>query len=141
LTMSGASWRYRDKCARDTYESFSPIERMQQAHEEALTNRDGWWREIDGVLGHMGIKLDMFEMDLSNAFCPFGCCRELNMELGRIAALEPKVIRILGLRHGDRDKIKRNMAVSLGINVTEVEGRFEKMELNPAEDPWAKWRV
>jgi hypothetical protein len=141
LTMSGASWGFREKYARGTYESFSPMERMQQAHDEALANRDEWWRELNGFLGYMEIKLDMFEMDLTNAFCPVGCCRELNMELSCIAALEPKVIRILGLRHGEGDKIKSTMAVSLGINVTEVEGKFEKMELNPAEDPWGKWRV
>lgn len=138
--MSGSRWNARDTWAADTFESLSPAEHMQQAHDEAAQHCFHRVDEIDRFLRQMVSKIGMLEMDLTNSYCPLGCYRDLEMDLGCIAGLKPKVIRILGLRQGEGDRLKSNMAGDMGVSVVELE-KGHSLRLNPTDDPWAKWRL
>jgi hypothetical protein len=76
---------------------------------------------------------------LSNAYCPFGCCRDVPINFRFLSTFKPKVVRVLGLRKGEEDKLKKKLE-DLGL-MTDEEG--EKCELpftlqcNPQDDPWA----
>ena len=67
----------------------------------------------------------MLELDFTNAYCPFGCCRDSYVNLQFLADLKPKAVRALGMRLREED-FMRKMIKRERAGVTDW--KLEKLE-------------
>lgn len=87
--------------------------------------------------------LESIEIDMTEAYCPFGCCRVLGIDWNKIFGLGAKAIRIKGLRHQDEiNQAFEEWTADDTANVFSDETLEEnRIEINPATDPWEEWKV
>jgi hypothetical protein len=75
-------------------------------------------------------------MDLTNAYCPLGCCRALGIiDWDCFGQLRPKEIRALGLRTGEELMIEDSMENN------RIDEEESTLVFNPTDDPWEQWRT
>lgn len=141
-----------DQCSRE--------ERLRMMHSECYDS-NYWVAEMIVTWTDEMIALKTIELDLLNAYCPFGCCRKLDLVpyLPRPTHLER--IRLLGLR---KKKEEQYFVVKLfeGDGLTDV-GRDEDGDIYNQEkhdravmeeahklhhitfgtedDPWESWKI
>jgi len=100
----------------------------------ARTRHKPMWRatwELD--------RLESLEVDITNAYCPLGCCRNTIFLDNWLACLSLQKLRVVGLRYeaevrewqGDRDR---------ALELREELSTWE-LELNPDTDPWGQWKM
>jgi hypothetical protein len=94
--------------------------------------------DIDSVISMIEGGLSYREMDLTNTYCPQGCCRVLQyIPFGdHYCASGAAVMRVLGLRAGEEVDMRAFLRV-----YTHDQTKERKVIYNPTDDPWAKWRV
>jgi hypothetical protein len=86
-------------------------------------------------LDQISSRLSRLEVDFTNAYCPMGCCRALDIVCWEVLRqLSPKKIRAVWLKTGEVPVVKES--VEVGCN-----GREIKLVCNPTDDPWEKWRL
>ncbi|KAF2662481.1 hypothetical protein K491DRAFT_709844 [Lophiostoma macrostomum CBS 122681] len=86
------------------------------------------------------------EMEYTNAFCPLGCCRYIQVGWDLIPSLWPKHAVILGLDFSGERQLFMHLFSAI---CTDDEGEEEDwpsaeefgLEFNPDTDKWAKWRM
>jgi hypothetical protein len=85
------------------------------------------------------VNLDTIEIDLSNAYCALGDCRVLSIDWQTLAGVQPKVVRILGLRH--EQEAGDFMALRAQHRAVKVEDEDYQRILNPQKDEWEQWKM
>ena len=82
--------------------------------------------------------LEQLKLNFSNAICSFGCCRDFDMQLQYLSLLQLKIIRMLDLMTGEEkvEKLIWDAMIPPGGEAPEA----LKVEINPEQDPWAKWK-
>jgi hypothetical protein len=110
LTVSHFDWHRMTEIVLRTFDNVGPVHRMHLAHKVAKARqRNVWLRQIEAVKRFTS-PLDLLEVDFTNAYCPFGCCREYDDVLFLfLADLKPKVLRLLGLRVGDMAEVRQKV--------------------------------
>jgi len=89
------------------FDSLAPAARLQIAHERAKNFLDG---DLDGYIedlyrffkfggGPTLKRMNYLEFDLTNAFCPTGCCRMMEQGWSQIMFLGPRKTGFLGVRN------------------------------------------
>jgi hypothetical protein len=82
------------------------LDRMLEAHEEGIRRLDKEWTKQQNKLKRINATLEHLELDFTSAFCPMGCCRNLDIDTDFIYRLQPKIISVLGIRFGgDKKKL------------------------------------
>ena len=140
LTMAASDWDERETDGESPFDDLTENERRDVAHKQALEYLCHHWMGVHRALGRITSKIEHLEIDFSNAFCPSGCCRNLDMDLFSVCRLAPKTIRLLGLRTREVNLIKTELEADHGISQKELARKFH-FELGPHEDKWAKWTV
>ena len=137
------------------FDSMTAADRLAKAHEEA---RDNFLEiEIDMVVELMEFSaLQTLELDFSNAYCPFGCCRQTFLDAFYPSLLHPlKSIRIVGLRNQtEKDTLMTSWSLSIPMIEWANENHVKPPEASVAElyerhnvsfgdeeDLWEKWRM
>jgi hypothetical protein len=80
--------------------------RMLEAHDEGIRKLDKEWTQRQNKLKRINATLEHLELDFTSAFCPMGCCRNLDIDTDFIYRLRPKTMSVLGIRFGgDKKKL------------------------------------
>jgi hypothetical protein len=110
------------------------------AHDrvKALEKED--WDFFGNKLRACCTTLEQLELDFASAICPFGCCRDFNMQLDFLQILQPKIIKVLGLIPSEEEKVKK-LILDAMTPPGEAAPEGLKVDINPEKDPWAKWRI
>jgi hypothetical protein len=140
LTLTGRDWIARKEMGLPAFEALSFAQRQDIAHHKAKICMEASGGVTDQALGELRSSFRQLEMDFSNAFCPFGCCRFFTMGFTFLDRIKPHTIRLLGLGDGEGERIKDAIAQQLSVTKVELEARYV-FELNPTDDPWAKWKM
>ncbi|KAH7086027.1 hypothetical protein BKA63DRAFT_389405, partial [Paraphoma chrysanthemicola] len=91
------------------FDQMTPAHRSLYAHGGSLMFLKHHWRCQTEVLKKVTSTLDYLEMDFTNAFCPAGCCRCLEIDFGFLETLRPKAMTALGLRAGEKEMLAEAM--------------------------------
>jgi hypothetical protein len=144
--------------------------RMVQVHQYALDSlmlhRHHMWAGLAQFL--CGDNLTSIEIDLTNAYCAFGCCRLLDLGWWELDRLMAEKYRVLGLRNNaEATAFVRNWTRDVGpmASIYRVEGLRDDAEatlyikkwtfkeeqlakedircidINPDTDPWEQWKM
>jgi hypothetical protein len=124
LNMTHSDWEDLENSDPGLYDNLDPTARMEQAHWTAnhwlLIERTKIWDNL-----RQFSRLQTVEMDLKNAYCPVGCCRELTLAWSDLAAIKPKEVRILGLRNeGEREKLLKEWSDHENITPLELQEKY-----------------
>tara|TARA_R110002003_G_scaffold279_22_gene18194 strand:+ start:27455 stop:28303 length:849 start_codon:yes stop_codon:yes gene_type:complete len=130
LTLLACDWT--DRQPGFEFKSFTAAQRLQYAHDKSKMNAYVYYDNLNLCLSEIQTKLQQLEIDFTNSFCPVGCCRELDVGFQYIKYLQPGMIRILGLRKGEDAEVKAKILPLL-------QDKRAVVEINPKEDPWAKY--
>lgn len=83
-----------------SFDRLTALERLHLIHDDIrennMTERAHIWDCLEQFTS-----LESIEIDITEAYCPFGCCRVLGIDWNKIVELGAKAIRIKGLRHQD----------------------------------------
>jgi hypothetical protein len=126
----------------EKYDNMTPQERASYAHERALSwIYDHWWN-VNHTVMKTNLKLEYLEIDLSNAYCPHGCCRDLGLiPFDFLKHFEVKQLRFLGLRRGEEAVMRAVVRVAFGCEDEDELAKLCEVTCNPEGDPWAKWSI
>ncbi|KAF2714019.1 hypothetical protein K504DRAFT_518150 [Pleomassaria siparia CBS 279.74] len=86
--------------------------------------------------------LNFLELDFTNAFCPCGCCRDLDISGEFLAKLSPVKTSIIGIRNEEEEReLLQTWAEDTGYEKEGEEDMVKKygMTINPKNDSWAEW--
>ncbi|KAI4610636.1 hypothetical protein J4E83_008250 [Alternaria metachromatica] len=168
IGFSGRSWQdlgdQSDMRLCSNFDSLAPAARLEFAHQTAKNSLNG---ELDGYIedlhsyfknggGPILKRLDYIEFDLTNAFCPTGCCRMAKQEWPQFMLLGPKKTGFLGVI----DKQEANIILTKVYNrlwgwEKDMHENFEGklsgskrkmteafgMVFNPKKTHWEQWKV
>jgi hypothetical protein len=98
-TMGHKSWKLLEYMPSD-FDGMSDATRMKCAHTYALSmatsSRTRLWGGLEDFTN-----IDTIEIEMTEAYCPIGCCRTLAIEWYSVFGLNAKAIRVSGLRNQD----------------------------------------
>ena len=113
--MDRSYWNYREDGPR-AWGKMTPQQRMEYAHGLAVAKlEDNWTEMIDWVTAFFAPrapngKLNYLEIDITNCYCPLGCCRIVDQISELIASTSPTHVVIRGTWDAEeQDKILENM--------------------------------
>jgi hypothetical protein len=134
LTMNHADWKALESRDPGAWNRMSPPQRLGQAHASAIgyleSDRSHIWSGL-----HLLTGVQSLEIDLTNAYCPLGCCRRLELDGRRLAIVGPKRVRIRGLRDdGEVEVVMREWSATLNMSEEEVKETYG-VEIDPEDDP------
>jgi hypothetical protein len=140
LTMSVTGWAHAKRVSGVDYDTMTVSERQQYAHEKAIQYLEHYWDDIDTAFIKIHSSLLYLEMDLTDAYCPQGCCRVLTYipfaDYHCAYTSKTGVLRVMGLTAGEE------LAVQAGLQDLRDDYKYDGGLLcNPTNDPWEKWRV
>jgi hypothetical protein len=154
-------WGHMDGFPPTIFDRNSREERLQLMHSAASDHYRRARRKItDWIYDLRALKT--IEVDLMNAYCPFGCCRDLDQPpyLPDLKRLES--IRLLGLRHEMEeqdyvlDSYQNYWLTDVGITddsgeiydqeehdraVMEEAHRRHNITVGTENDPWESWKI
>ncbi|KAI4622632.1 uncharacterized protein J4E87_006199 [Alternaria ethzedia] len=146
------------------FDSLAPAARLQIAHERALSYLNG---DLDGYIedlyrffkyggGPEFKRMNYLEFDLTNAFCPTGCCRMAEQNWAQMMFLGPRKTGFLGVRneqeadiimvevydtvHGNYGALHEDYEGKLEVDVDGIEKLFG-IVFNPDKTHWEQWKV
>jgi predicted Fe-S protein YdhL (DUF1289 family) len=111
LGVMRSFWDERDG-SPDSFDALTPAQRLFVAHEHAKTQMTASWCNMLASIAGFQPCLMYLELDLTNAFCPLGCCRMLEEVLDRWWMDPPKKMVVLGLR-GREERIEARRMLEL----------------------------
>ncbi|KAF2820371.1 hypothetical protein CC86DRAFT_412240 [Ophiobolus disseminans] len=140
LFMISASYRINDSntnaIAGTFFNSQTVAGRKEISHRVAQTRLDVeralMWQTI--------LEMDSIhtvELDMTNAYCPMGCCRRLALDQTHLEGVHLQQLRLVGLQHETEVSEFRQIWEN---DVVPVHGDKIKIELNPETDPWEQWK-
>jgi hypothetical protein len=140
LTMTYSDWNRYEASDPGAFDRLTMMERMTLAHEEALQWQVGErvyiWTYLSQLKG-----LVTLEMDMTNAYCPVGCCRVLDLDPETLDDAGPECVRMLGVRdNAEEHELLATISKETGL---EAEGLIEKygIVVNPVVDKWEAWKL
>lgn len=95
LTMHHSEWAM-DAIHRDSFESLEWNERMEIAHDSALGSQSCLRMELSRQISYFE-NLQTIDLDVTSAYCPLGCCRDLLLDWESVMKYARKV-RLYGIR-------------------------------------------
>jgi hypothetical protein len=149
ITMSHSMWTQQEMKEPGVFDRLSFAQRLRSAHTHAiekLSEERSWVFTV--LMAFTG--LWSVEIDVSNAYCPVGCCRMLDIDWDELADLELKTVQILGTRGEAEQSMllyeQERQALIRGIGweqVVEADGFVDEYELtfDGKEDMWDQWKV
>jgi hypothetical protein len=133
LTMAHSDWK------NDDFEHKTAAERLDHAHSEAKRWYRGFCDDRLSIIFDLYSNLRELELDFTNAFCPFGCCRDFDISFEHLGRLKLQVVRLLGLRDGEAQILEERFRVELSPKGEKLEDLVE-LQYGLGHDTWAKWR-
>lgn len=105
-----------------TFQSLTFPQRLHAAHESLFVQFLRYWHHHMPVSLEMNIEaLKYLEIDLTNAFCPTGCCRSLVIPRRWIDSLRPTKVVILGLCEHEEGQFRQILSYpSVGVLTAEL---------------------
>jgi len=156
-----------DHCSWKTeadFDSLAPAARLQISHERANNYLNG---DLDGYIedlycffkyggGPTFKRMNYLEFDLTNAFCPTGCCRMAEQNWPQMMFLGPRKTGFLGVRneqeadiimagvyhtlYGRYSALHEDYEGKLAVDMEGIEEVFG-IVFNPEKTPWEQWKV
>jgi hypothetical protein len=137
--MSSTHWDAMRKKEFRSFTAKTQAQRFEFTHGYVRESQKCDWDYAGDRLVQCCTTLDQLKLDFSNAIYPFSCCRDFDMQFKYLRKLQPKGIRLLGLIYDEEEKVKK-LIVDAMTRQGAVALEDLKLEINPKEDPWAKWR-
>ncbi|KAF1922918.1 uncharacterized protein M421DRAFT_336784 [Didymella exigua CBS 183.55] len=94
-TMGRSDWNVCNAKHPKTVGQWTTHQKMKYAHRKAIAWQDLCCRSVSVAIGRFS-GLQSLELDFSNAYCPVGCCRRLEVAWSYVLK-HAKDIRILGV--------------------------------------------
>jgi hypothetical protein len=141
LTMLNSNWEAESADGRRSFENMSLTGRIHFAHLQAHALLYISWVVLTATLKGFSPPLQKIEIDLTNAYCPFGSCRCLYLiDFSFLKVLTPKIVRVIGLRGGEQHTLKSKLEED-GLMTDKHGERCELpfiLQCDPQDDPSAK---
>jgi hypothetical protein len=135
-TMSHQSWKVMEQYMPNGFDGMTDARRMKCAHTYALSmassSRTRFWGGLKDFTN-----IDTIKIDMTEAYCPFSCCRTLAIEWHSVFGLNAKSIRVSGLRN--QDEITRafeGWTTDSGRDLNQTSALKLGIEVNSKNDPW-----
>jgi hypothetical protein len=141
ILMTGSVYKELDQLGpAQSFDSTSAADRLGRAHYVAKSvlqyERSRLWYAVGQFSSICTIELDM-----TNAYCAIGCCRQLFFNKDDLDGITIQQMRVVGLRHEAEMKEWQDewdsWVASESVNGLE---KWE-VELNPKTDPWEQWKM
>ena len=143
FNMGFNRWKYEEHVLHNTpFEQLSPQERLDRVHESARSAFGTTIIAMNRQLAHFKTPLRYFEVDFTNAFCPFGDCRLIaHAAMFWFRGASPAVLDILGLKASTETRLFTRL-IDLWISQREVKA-YDVLRYKKVGDvtPWDKWRA
>jgi hypothetical protein len=139
LTRADSAWEQEPP--QQAFEAQSVADRREYAHTKTTFRCAQRWAKMSRALAGMAAALRELELDFANFFCPGGCCRIVDLvDFGFVGHLAPKIVRVVGLRQGEDEVVRRQIRLAFD-GVPDGEEMYSKITIlcNPAGDQRAKW--
>jgi hypothetical protein len=139
LTMADSDWEQEPP--HQPFEAQSMADRREYAHPKATFWCAQRWAKMSRALAGMAATLRELELDSANLSCPGDCCRIVDLvDFGFVGHLAPETVRVLGLRQGEDEVVRRQIRLAFD-GVPDGEEMYSKITIlcNPAGDQRAKW--
>jgi len=170
IGFSGRSWQgvsaldHSDMRHRSNFDSLAPAARLEFAHQTTKSSPNG---ELDGYIedlfsyfkhggGPILKRLDYIEFDLTNAFCPTGCCRMAKQEWPQFMLLGPKKTGFLGVKDTQEANViltkvydrlwgwEKDMHEDFEGKLSGSKRKMKEafgMVFNPKKTHWEQWKM
>jgi hypothetical protein len=154
-----AEWTHRENFLPSyKFDALDAQRRRTRAHDVSTNTLDDRWEaEIDGLTGFFPSfrdnQLRYVESNVSNVYCPIGCCQLLNGACTKIVCLqEPLKVAFLGLRNKEEEATLMDSIEGRFVDdhsVDDLKGRTVKqmiketisIDFHSGEDAWAEWKT
>lgn len=102
-SMNSRDWEYERK-HNTAFDHLSHRERLNLIHDGARDwSRQEWYQLLVETLGLFESPLQYLEVDFTNAFCTYGCCRPLARAIHSwIVDTAPKSLEVIGYREDEK---------------------------------------
>lgn len=171
ITMNYNAWNrlhsrvYQPAPETHIFKTLRYRRRLRKAHRVAQENLTIEWKATSKRLFLAPFHLDELELDLSEAFCTLGCCRNFDLDLNFIQRWQPARIRVLGVFKGEKQTIQTMISNTATLSMAYLMqtslfsfGRFIMSRTHPVyntritrkdisvgfnveESKWDKWKV
>ena len=140
-------WEWKESLV--DYNGLTSTERLNVAHSFKEESQDEEWSEMGRMLRHHLSTLHYLEIDLTNAYCPMGCCRKTSENVSLVYGLVPAKIVVLGLRSEAEmewfiDHAGRAAAEYIYDNYLHDAPRqptsTHELVFDQEKEPWARWK-
>jgi hypothetical protein len=140
--MSREGWH---SSVRERLDSLEGEDRIAFVHDLANENFHEYWHSVVLDLYTFQLDLNYLEVDLTNAFCPTGCCRMIDLPDGNyvLESLSPKCTVVLGLDWHEEETtwFLTNASEITELSILELGMKYGLRCGTENEDRWAKWKV
>ncbi|KAF2033126.1 hypothetical protein EK21DRAFT_109265 [Setomelanomma holmii] len=106
-----------------TFDKMTARQRLDFAYQESSRCLRGRWRRLrECLVGFLEVEQAsvQLEIDLTDAYCPIGCCRVVDQASYLIFEMDPCAINLLGVRNGAEREVSMQSLVdsyrSLGFD-------------------------
>lgn len=158
-TPNRAYWNNIEFCNPGFFDGMTAEQGLKQAHKTALRSYDVSFYDSNHRIRRLG-SLQTIELDFTNAYCPVGCCRMVEMR----DAFTPSIfrvqrIRMLGLRHRvEEEKLLTDWTAEAESfsavyeehekywlpekrwSVADLHKRYN-ITFGTKDDPWEQWKM
>ncbi|KAH7086035.1 hypothetical protein BKA63DRAFT_560653 [Paraphoma chrysanthemicola] len=122
--MTASNWA--EVSPQEGFEKIPAEDRLQYAHNTATGEAFRHMDTKSDKLPCITSKLQHLEIDFTNAYCPVGCCRMIDINADFLPGLEPAILRVLGVREGEEEQLRDGLLTW-------------PLEFNPKDNPWARY--
>ena len=157
--LDHSSWRDMEyQSPAQSFDVLQPRERLELAHEHAASCLvDFWDYEIYRLVTFLppleDNQIHHLEIDITNAYCPIGCCRLVESSYHLISIQRPTSVTFVGLSDkGEECRMMQKFEAHYR-DIEDVEDMTHKdltwqqikkmhdIKFDPVEDVWAKWKM
>jgi hypothetical protein len=122
--MGRSEWADSDIDSPGLFDSMTPAQRRDYAHDLVLEWHGNYRNNMSYSISEFR-NLEAIEVDLTNAYCPMGCCRTFYMTWA-LAMRHVKKVRILGSRNDEeKDMVLTSWSDELEVTPEELKVMYE----------------
>jgi hypothetical protein len=132
-----------------SFDAMAPVDRIRFTHDVGIADlTDLWAKTLDNV--HTCLDgLRSLELDLTNAYCPTGCCRLVTDGLILSASEVPAKLSFIGIRNEqeEADVMDELDEIHTQLDLYYSPGDLEELKeiysivFNPETSHWEQWKV
>jgi hypothetical protein len=131
-------WDKHEESDPGAFDRLNMQEKRVLAHE-AVGWLDGEREYIWDYLAQLK-GLVTLEVDMTNAYCPVGCCRSLDIDVAMLLSAEPECVRISGVSNESEGKeLLERVGGDVDLGSEELKAVYG-IEINPSVDKWEMWK-